>query len=65
MGVIQPNLPTLLLSKIAVFGRSNSNRFEAPDSLNGCGSEKAKGFFTCTGALIMEVRPAVILEFQL
>jgi len=64
MGVIQKGLPTVQLGKISVFGRSNSNNFEAPESLTGCGPEKPKGFFACTSAMAMEVRPAVDLEYQ-
>ena len=38
--------------------------FQAPESLTGCGPEQPKGLFTCTSALIMEVRPAIIVEFR-
>ena len=64
MGIIQQGLPTVQLGKISVFGRLYSNNFEAPASLTGCGTETPKGFFVCTSALGMEVRPAVILEFR-
>ncbi len=64
MGAIQQGLPTVQLGKISAFRKSYSNNFEAPESLTGCGIEKPRGLFTCTSALVMEVRPAVILEFQ-
>ena len=52
------------LGKGSVFGSSDSNTFKAPEGLTGCGPEKPKGFFICTSALIMEVRPAIIVGFR-
>ena len=64
MDIIQQGLPTVQLGKISVFRKSYSNHFEAPESLTGCGTERPRGLFTCTSALVMEVRPDVIIEFQ-
>ena len=64
MDVIQEGIPMARLGKVSVFERSDSNTTKAPGSLTGCGPEKPKGFFICTSALIMEVRPAIIVEFR-
>lgn len=64
MGVIQQGLPTVQLGKVSVYRKAYANNFEAPESLTGCGTENPRGLFTCTSALVMEVRPRVILEFQ-
>ena len=64
MDVIQQGLPTVQLGKVSVFGRSDSNKYKAPEGLTGCGPEKPKGLLNCTSALVLEVRPAVIVEFR-
>ena len=64
MGILQEGLPMAQLGKGSVFGSSDSNTLKAPESLTGCGPAKPKGLFTCTSALIMEVRPAIIVEFR-
>lgn len=64
IGVIQSGIPFAELGRVLVSGRKDSNDCEAPDSLTGCGREQPKGFFACTSALVMEVRPAAISEYH-
>ena len=52
------------LVEFQYFGRWDSNEYEAPDSLTGCGHASAKGFFDCTSAMLGEVRLAEIPEFH-